>query len=162
MQTHATAIQIVPLAAQDIAPCAALMASSEPWTRYGVTTAGAHALWAHALAEGATVWVARRDDIACGFAWYIVRGAFGLSGYLKLLGVSVAVRGRGIGAALLNRAEQQALADGQDDLFLLVSHFNLAAQRFYEAHGYRRLGAIADYVCPGVTELIYRKRLREN
>jgi hypothetical protein len=143
MRTHATAVQIAPLAAQDIDSCAALMASSEPWTRYGITGAGAHALWAQALAEGATAWVARHDETACGFAWYIARGAFGLSGYLKLLSVSAAVR-------------------GQDDLFLLVSHFNLAAQRFYEAHGYRRLGAIADYVRPGVTELIYHKRLSEN
>ena len=55
-----------------------------------------------------------------------------------------------------------ARADGQDDLFLLVSDFNLPAQRFYAANGYHQVGAIAGYVCPGIGELIYRKRLRES
>jgi ribosomal protein S18 acetylase RimI-like enzyme len=159
------ALQIVPLAEQDIEPCAVLIATSEPWTRYGIDAAAAHALWTQALETGATVAVAREvareGRTTCGFAWYIARGAFGLSGYLKLLGVSRAARGRGVGAALLAHTEQRALADGQADLFLLVSDFNLAAQRFYAAHGYHHVGAVVDYVCPGIGELIYRKRLRE-
>ena len=154
-------LRIVPLAEQDIEPCAALMATSEPWTRYGIDAAAAHALWTQALETGATVAVAREGRTTCGFAWYIARGTFGLSGYLKLLGVSRAARGRGVGAALLAHTEQRALADGQTDLFLLVSDFNLPAQRFYAAHGYHHVGAVADYVCPGIGELIYRKRLRE-
>ena len=154
-------LQIVPLAEQDIEPCAVLMATSEPWTRYGVDAAAAHALWTQALETGATVAVAREGQTTCGFAWYIARGAFGLSGYLKLLGVSRAARGRGVGAALLAYTEQRALADGQADLFLLVSDFNRPAQRFYAAHGYHYIGAVADYVCPGIGEFIYRKRLHE-
>ena len=154
-------LRIVPLAEQDIEPCATLMATSEPWTRYGIDAAAAQALWTQALETGATVAVAREGQATRGFAWYIARGAFGLSGYLKLLGVSRAARGRGVGAALLAHTEQRALADGQTDLFLLVSDFNRPAQRFYTAHGYHHVGAVADYVCPGIGELIYRKRLRE-
>ena len=154
-------LQIVPLAEQDIEPCAVLMATSEPWTCYGVDAAAAHALWTQALETGATVAVAREGQTTRGFAWYIARGAFGLSGYLKLLGVSRAARGRGVGTALLAYTEQRALADGQADLFLLVSDFNRPAQRFYAAHGYHHVGAVADYVCPGIGELIYRKRLHE-
>jgi len=152
---------IAPLAERDLPGCAALMAGSEPWTRYGIDDRAARALWANALSERAEVVVARQGEITCGFAWYISRGAFGLSGYLKLLGVSREARGRGVGRALLAHTERRALADGQDDLFLLVSDFNLAAQRFYQAHGYQEIGAVADYVCPGIAELIYRKRLRE-
>ena len=62
---------------------------------------------------------------------------------------------------MLQQLEQRALADGQADLFLLVSDFNRPAQRFYAAHGYHHIGAVADYVCPGIGRLIYRKRLRE-
>src|SRR5207245_11626326 len=115
---------------------------------------------AGSVADGRTGLHARQGQITCGFTWYVARGAFGLSGYLKLLGVSQALRGQGIGAALLAHTERQTLADGQDDLFLLVSDFNLRAQRFYDVHGYRRVGAIPDYVRPGITELIYRRRVR--
>src|SRR2546423_13535771 len=92
--------RIVPLAEQDIEPCAALMATSEPWTRYGIDAAAAQALWTQALETGATVAVAREGQATRGFAWYIARGAFGLRGFLQLPGVSRAARGRGGGAAL--------------------------------------------------------------
>ncbi len=153
-------LQIAALAEQDIRACAAIMASSEPWTRYGIDGAGALSVWRAALADGAAVSVARRGPLTCGFAWYISRGAFGLSGYLKLLGVSHEVRGQGVGTALLTHTEQQACAGGHGDLFLLVSDFNEAAQGFYRRHGYTNVGALAGYVHPDIAELIYRKRLR--
>jgi ribosomal protein S18 acetylase RimI-like enzyme len=152
-------LRIAPLAEQDILPCAALLATSEPWTRYGITTDAAVALWRRALSDGARVSVARLDARTAGFVWYIAGGGFGLSGYLKLLGVSADARGHGIGAALLDHAERQTLADRQRDLILLVSEFNRAAQRFYRRHGYRRVGMLQDYVVPGIAELIFHKRL---
>jgi ribosomal protein S18 acetylase RimI-like enzyme len=152
-------VRIEPMVESDIEPCAALMAGSEPWPRYGIGLEEARGVWQQAIDARATVEVARLGPATCGFAWYIERGAFGLSGYLKLLGVIREARGRGIGGALLGRVERRALADGQGDLFLLVSDFNLPAQQFYAAHGYRQVGALADYVCPGIGELIFRKRL---
>ena len=57
--------------------------------------------------------------------------------------------------------ERQIVPPAAQDIFLLVSDVNLAAQRFYAAHGYHHVGTVADNVCPGIGELIYRKRLRE-
>jgi ribosomal protein S18 acetylase RimI-like enzyme len=74
-----------------------------------------------------------------------------------LIGVRPELRGQGIGAALMAHAEA-AMFSHVADVFLLVSDFNVAARRFYERLGYVRVGALADYVVPGVTELIYRKR----
>lgn len=152
--------QITPLFDHDIDRCARLMASSAPWTHYGISFDTARALWSRALQEGATVVVARQDDSARGFAWYVAHGGFNRSGYLKLLGVDQEARGSGIGGALLAYVERKTLADGQRDLLLLVSDFNVAAQHFYQAHGYREVGALADYVRPGIAELIYHKRLQ--
>ncbi len=152
-------LQIAALSDEDIVPCALLMAASEPWTRYGVNADSAHDLWRHALRDGADVSVARLAERTVGFAWYIARGGFGLSGYLKLLGVDVEVRGHGVGAALLDHVERRTLGDGQHDLLLLVSDFNVAAQSFYRRHGYCHVGALKNYVVPGITELIYRKQL---
>ena len=61
-----------------------------------------------------------------------------------------------MGAALLQEVEARATSS---DLFLLVSHFNEGAQRFYRRMGYEQIGAIPGYVLPDVTELIFRKVL---
>jgi ribosomal-protein-alanine N-acetyltransferase len=45
-------------------------------------------------------------------------------------------------------------------MVLLCSDFNTEAQRFYRRAGYEQVGALPDYVVPGVAELIFRKRLR--
>jgi [ribosomal protein S18]-alanine N-acetyltransferase len=155
----AKAVRITRLVPPDVPSLAALIATSEPWTRYGITLEAAGALWERALYEDAAVSVARRGVDAVGFTWYIPHAGFGLSGYLKLLGVAREARGQGIGAALLSHVEQQTLADGQNDLILLVSAFNQAAQRFYYRQGYREIGRLASYVAPGIDELIFRKRL---
>lgn len=156
-----TQLQIAPLAARDVEPCATIMAESDLWVRYGIDLDAACGLWRDALKTGAAVFVARVGEMTCGFAWYIPRGAFGLSGYLKLLGVHPASRRAGVGSALLGHVEDRSRDDGQHDLVLLVSDFNHAAQRFYTAHGYRRVGALPDYVCPGIDEVIFVKRLSE-
>ncbi len=105
--------------------------------------------------------VARVEGLTAGFAWYIERGGFGLSGYLKLLGVHPNLRGRGVGGLLLEHTERLTLAAGCRDLLLMVSDFNLDAQEFYHDHGYTQVGGIPDYEAPGITELILRKHLAE-
>jgi ribosomal protein S18 acetylase RimI-like enzyme len=72
--------------------------------------------------------------------------------------VAEGARGQGIGAALLRFAEERFA--GRRHVFLLVSSFNARAQKFYQEHGYARVGEIQDYIVPGKSELIYHKRLR--
>jgi ribosomal protein S18 acetylase RimI-like enzyme len=144
----------------DIVACAALMARTPLWQRYGVTVEGARGRFAAALASGGTILVATEpaDDVPLGFVWIVERGAFNRSGYIPLIGVDPAHRGGGIGRQLLEAAENHVRQTSQD-LLLLCSDFNTDAQRFYERQGYDRVGAIPDYVVRGITELIYRKRL---
>jgi len=66
-----------------------------------------------------------------------------------------------VGAALLRSAEDAALKINPE-LFLLVSDFNVDAQRFYQRQGYQQIGAIPGYVLPDVTELLYWKQLRSH
>jgi len=98
----------------------------------------------------------RRARLRAGLC--LPRGALGRSTYLRLLCVQSGLHGAGLGAALLDAAEQEA-ARSAGDLMLLVSDFNLSAQRFYQRQGYRKVGAIPGYVLPDVTELIFWKRL---
>ncbi len=155
-QTQVDAPQLRAMVEHDVAPLAQLMASSPLWQRYGVTEASASKRLSDGLAQGATIVVAEWDGEPVGFCWYIERGAFNRSGYIMLIGVQPDAKGRGIGRALMDRAEAAMFAN-VPDVFLLVSDFNRDAQQFYARLGYHQVGAIPDYVVPGVTELIYRK-----
>jgi GNAT superfamily N-acetyltransferase len=94
-----------------------------------------------------------------GFCWFLHQGTLGMGGYLKLIAVLDGARGRGAGAALLGAYERE-VARASAHGFLLVSDFNVDAQRFYERHGWTRVGAIPRLVLPDVDELVYWKRLR--
>jgi len=153
-------VTIRPMIAADIEPCAALMAEAPLWQRYGVTVASAAARFESALRDGGLLLVA--DDGAgkpLGFVWVVLRGAFNRSGYIPLIGVDEGQRGGGIGQQLLAAAEDHLRQSAIQDMFLLCSDFNGAAQRFYQREGYTQVGAIPDYVIPGITELIFHKRL---
>jgi len=141
----------------DVSALAQLMADSPLWQRYGVTLAGATERLQRGLADAATIAVAECEGAVAGFVWYVRRGAFQRSGYIMLIGVAAGYQGQGIGRALLEHAEA-VMAQDTDAVFLLVSDFNLATQRFYTQLGYRQVGAIPDYVIPGVSELIFCKR----
>lgn len=145
-----------PLQSADVPAVAAIMVGNALWQRYGITCAAAARRLHAGLDSGATVVVAETDGAVAGFVWYVVGGAFQRSGYIMLIGVDPSRQGQGIGHALLDHAES-ALFSTADSILLLVSDFNTAAQRFYHRRGYGQVGAIPDYVIPGVRELIFFK-----
>ena len=155
--TPMNTFSIRPMTPDDLSSCADLMASTPLWRRYGVTAASARARLADALDGPGQLFVAADDQAVLGFVWCLRRGAFARSGYIPLIGVQPGETGRGVGAALLAKAEAW-LGEESPDVFLTVSDFNTAAQRFYQRHGYARVGALPDYVIDGVTEFIYWKR----
>ena len=153
-------ISVRPMTPEDIPLLATWMVTVPLWQRYNLTTEKARAQFEMAFAREDILLVADMDsERACGFAWCMKQGAFGRSVYLRLIGVRPDLASGGAGSTLLEAAEQEAVKISAD-LFLLVSDFNHDAQRFYERHGYRRIGEIAGYVLPDVNELIYRKSLR--
>jgi GNAT superfamily N-acetyltransferase len=151
-------IDVRPLREADLEPLAAWLITLPLMQRYGLTAEAALRQLQTARRRGDTLITAADDaDYPVGFAWMMPTGAFGRSPYLRLIGVHPDWSAQGIGARLLDAVESLAWSQA-DALCLLVSDFNLGAQRFYERHGYSRVGALADYVVPGVTELLYWKR----
>ncbi len=142
---------------EDVPAVATIMAGNALWQRYGVTVDSAARRLQRGLTTGATITVVVIEGRVAGFAWYVTEGAFQRSGYIMLFGVAPDAHGQGIGHALLAHAEA-ALFAASPTIVLLVSDFNVAAQRFYQRHGYVQVGALPDYVKPGVSELIYYKR----
>jgi ribosomal protein S18 acetylase RimI-like enzyme len=152
-------IEINFLQSTDVLACVRIMLANPLWARYGVTAAGAEKMFTRALSENATILVAQLDGEVAGFNWYVTRGAWDRSGYIRLIGVSPDHQGKGVGEELMKAAEER-MAEQVSDVFLLVSDFNSGAQRFYTRLGYTQVGAIPDYVLAGIAELIFFKPLK--
>jgi ribosomal protein S18 acetylase RimI-like enzyme len=100
--------------------------------------------------------VARHRGHVVGFIWFRRDGTFHHSGYVRWIAVAPEARGRAVGASLMRYAEERIFRHGPN-VYLLVSDFNVKAQAFYRRLGYERVGALRDYVVPGITERLYRK-----
>ena len=129
------------------------------WQRYGLPADRTAENFKKGFERGDLLWVADSEGIVCGFAWCLLDGMFGFCPYLKLLGVHPDYRDRNIGRQLLTHIEELAAGAGHHDLFLLVSDFNEAGQRFYQRQGYRQIGTVPHLVLPDVTEFIFWKSL---
>lgn len=154
-------VTIRPMTFDDIPVIAGWIPLVALWQRYGLTTEQAARQLVDALQKGDLLLVTHDDQTSepYGFAWCMPGGAFGRSAYLRLIGVHPDYTGTGIGARLLEHVETLT-KQSSHSLFLLVSDFNVDAQRFYQRHGYEQVGMIPDYVLPGVAEFIFWKRLR--
>ena len=151
---------IRPITEDDIPVCAEIIATAPLWQRYGVTVETAANRLTNAMKTDAIILVADDDTgRAIGLVWVVVRGAFDFSCYIRWLAVASTLRGGGIGEKLLLAAEERSQTISRD-LFLLCADFNVDAQRFYERHGYTRVGTVENYVIPDAAEIIYRKRLK--
>ncbi|HLE00502.1 MAG TPA: N-acetyltransferase [Bdellovibrionota bacterium] len=144
----------------DVEACADLVGRSELFRKYDFGADAATVLLRQALADpGSDLLVIRKQSGHSGppqgFAWFIRRGAFQRSGYLRLIAISPDSRGAGAGKTLMTAIESKYLSD--KGIFLLVTEENTAARRFYESLGYGFIGTIPDFVKRGLNECIYFK-----
>ena len=148
-----------PMTDDDIHGIVEWMLTIPLWQRYGLQREQTTADLQGGIARGGILYVAEYDSAAWGFAWCLLDGMFGFCPYLKLIGVHPDKHGQNIGGLLLERIEAIAQEHEHHDMFLLVSDFNLGAQRFYQKNGYQQIGAVPHLVLPDVSELIYWKDL---
>lgn len=134
---------------------ASLLARSEPWITLGATLEDCRAsCWDPEY----LLYIAHRDGRPRG-AILLQRRGVASSPYVKSIAVEGDYRSQGIGAALLDFAEELFRAQARH-LFLCVSSFNQRAYAFYEKQGYAAVGVLEDYILPGADEILMHKRLR--
>jgi ribosomal protein S18 acetylase RimI-like enzyme len=145
------------LTSADCDAAAVVVTSNSLWTQhYPYPRERVAAELREGLARGDSVIGAFESELI-GFAWVIPRGAFGRYPYLRLLAVAPAAHGGGAGARLLSAAEARFSHERQ--FFLLCSHFNEGAQRFYRRQGFSYIGTIPDFARDGIGEQLWVKRL---
>ncbi|MDA8410538.1 MAG: GNAT family N-acetyltransferase [Treponema sp.] len=145
------------MASADAPSCAAMVCDSEIGRRYGFEPEAMRVTLEGALARGGELFVAESEGRVAGFVWMDRRGAFSSAPYLRLVAVDGTLRGSGLGARLLAEFEGRGAEVGRD-YCLLVSDFNVAAQAFYERHGYRKVGELSDFAREGIAEIFMVKR----
>lgn len=141
---------------EHLGACGRIVDALELFGRYGLSGDAAERLLGRALAEGRAdlrVALDAQGEVQ-GFAWFVPRGAFDRSGYLRLIAVDPGCRA-GAGRRLLQALEADHLAQG--GVLLLSTSDNKAAHRFYEGLGYRQVGRLPGYVRPDLDELIFYK-----
>lgn len=131
--------------------CARALETSEPW----VTLRRGYKHSIKPLMDPSReTYIAISGKEIVGFALLDVRGPF--RGYIHLLCVMTEWRNLGVGAMLIEHVEKRVFRE-HPNVFLCVSSFNRAAQRFYKRMGFKRVGTIPDYIVEGHSEYLMRK-----
>jgi ribosomal-protein-alanine N-acetyltransferase len=130
---------------------AAMMANSDPWTTLGMDAAACRAGFQGPCKE---IFVATFKDEPAGLAILQVCGSF--NGYIQILFIAEAFRGRGLGKQLLTFCEKR-IFQHSPNVFICVSTFNTKAHRLYEKSGFTPVGKLKDFVKPGYDEWLLRK-----
>jgi ribosomal-protein-alanine N-acetyltransferase len=131
-----------------------LLSTSEPWVSLGVTEEKTlQTLYDPAY----QVYIAHQNNKACGVLIIHPQGVSG-SPYIKSIAVSEESRSLGIGASLINFAED-SFRNSSRYIFLCVSSFNTKARTFYKKLGYTEVGELKDYLIDGASEILMSKRL---
>jgi [ribosomal protein S18]-alanine N-acetyltransferase len=132
---------------------ATIMAETEPWVTLGIGYERSLNLLGNVTRER---FLARVAGEPAGFLMISMQGAF--VGYVQLLGVAPAFRGRGVGKALVEYAERRIFRE-TPNVFICVSDFNREAQDFYAKMGYQKVGELADFIIAGHAEILLRKTI---
>jgi ribosomal protein S18 acetylase RimI-like enzyme len=151
---------IRPLVKHDLPALCPGLAELPLLRRYGRSAAKLQGILEAALERGEGLIVWEEGGELLGLSWFLTTGTLALGGYLRLLAVIGPAQKRGVGAKLLEGYEAE-VAKASHHAFLLASLDNAGAHRFYERHGYRRVGVLPSLVLPGEDEVLFWKRLRK-
>ena len=154
-----TALQLRPTidtAETELAAHAARLATMEPWSRLGYRAEGLLALLSSHQPDRQSFLIQRGGRPA---GVLVLRDPWWRGIYIELFAVYPEAQQQGVGRAALDLIEARR-RPGRDNLWLLVSGFNSAAQTFYRRQGFELVGQLPDLLASGEDEILMRKRLQ--
>ncbi|MGB5735687.1 MAG: GNAT family N-acetyltransferase/peptidase C39 family protein [Thiohalocapsa sp.] len=126
--------------------------------RYMLARAQATLLVAESASTGATDAPDSTDGGLLGYVLVLFNRATSVA-RLYSIAVAAAARGKGIGQALVQAAEEATWDAERAYLRLEIRRDNLASQALFERSGYRRFGVLSDYYEDHMEALRYEKQL---
>jgi predicted ester cyclase/GNAT superfamily N-acetyltransferase len=153
-QIAGDSLEIVSATLADREWAATIMAASDPWRKLGV---GLEICRRACCDPEYLVFLAHRGAERCGFIVLQSRGVAGAP-YIKTVATAAAFRGQGIGARLIEFAEDHFRGQSRH-IFMCVSSFNQRARTLYERLGYEAVGEFHDFAISGASEILLYKRL---
>lgn len=154
MNTYSTELSIEATSNPAIfAKCAAMMASSSPWTTMGISYEQCLLGFGGSWRETYVLFYQQK------LAGFVVIQPFGsFKGYIQTICISEEFRGKGFGKHLLHFCEAKIL-ETSPNVFICVSSFNTGAIKLYQEFGFKLVGELNDFVKTGFTELLLRKTI---
>ncbi len=149
-------VDLVPLTQESIPELAADVAALDPWKRIGV----APEAWAARMAKatpGGHRFVLEREGAAVGYL--SIRHPFMRGPYLETIAVFPQAQGHGIARAVIDWMAAEAAKDGERELWLCVTEWNVRARAAYAALGFVEVAPLADLVTDGQSEIFMRRTL---
>lgn len=128
------------------------------FAHYGLSVAAMTRAFAPGTDNGARYQACINGVLAGGV---VIRDPWLVGPYLQTIAVLPLYQGCGIGGMMLGWFEARARLAHQRNIWLCVSAFNVAAQRFYRAHGWQHAADLPDLIRDGCGEALMRKRLVE-
>lgn len=154
---------IVEACQKDLDACVDILFSSEMGRTYYPTRKALAQEVLHGI-ENDRVFVFVREGVqpeTQGVVWYQPRGMFHAFAYLHMIAVKDECQNQGIGTALLNFFEQDALKTGKNRMrtkvFLTVGSFNAHAEELYRRRGYEFICELPGLFRRNVTEKLMSK-----
>jgi len=135
------------------AECARLMSQSDPWIILGLPYEYCTKAFEGDFRE---VFLAEYEMEPVGFVIMQTQGTF--KGYIQTIFIKESWRGRGLGKKLIQFCEDR-IFKYSPNVFICVSSFNQGALQLYEELGYKKVGALDNFLKEGYAELLYRKTL---
>jgi ribosomal protein S18 acetylase RimI-like enzyme len=141
----------------EICSCADIMASVDPWLRYGRTRETNRATLTAPGVEAYVAVAAQPEGRVVGVVALALNIPL-IRGYILALAVAADFQNRGIGTQLLRHAEARIFRESPN-VFICVTSFNEGAQRLYKRLGFEQIGVIQDYAVAGAHEHVLRKTI---
>lgn len=136
---------------EDIAWCAGVMSSNEPWVSLRRDYAACLAVLQNVEKER---YLVRADGERAGLLILDMHGPF--AGYIQTICLAASARNRGIGSHVIAWAEKRIFAE-YPNVFMCVSSFNTNALRLYERRDYEVVGTLQRFIVDEHDELLLRK-----